>query len=94
MTAYVVARIDVTDPEQYAVYAGQTVALAEKYGGRFLVKGGPQVVIEGDAPSRHVIVEFSSRTAAERWFESPEYQRILPIAKAASRRDVVIIEGV
>jgi uncharacterized protein (DUF1330 family) len=52
------------------------------------------VVIEGEAPSRHVIVEFPSRTAAERWFESPEYQRILPIAKAASRRDVVIIEGV
>ncbi|EAU43482.1 hypothetical protein R2601_23353 [Salipiger bermudensis HTCC2601] len=89
-----IARIDVTDPEEYAIYAGQTVALAEKFGGRFLVKGGPQEVIEGEAPSRHVIVEFPSRAAAERWFNSPEYQRILPIALRASTRDVVIVEGV
>ena len=94
MTAYMIARIDVTDPEEYAIYAGQTVALAEKFGGRFLVKGGPQEVIEGEAPSRHVIVEFPSRAAAERWFNSPEYQRILPIALRASTRDVVIVEGV
>lgn len=89
-----IARIDVTDPEEYAIYAGQTVALAERFGGRFLVKGGPQEVIEGEAPSRHVIVEFPSRAAAERWFNSPEYQRILPIALRASTRDVVIVEGV
>ncbi|MAE91634.1 DUF1330 domain-containing protein [Salipiger bermudensis] len=94
MSAYMIARIDVTDPEEYAIYAGQTVALAEKFGGRFLVKGGPQEVIEGEAPSRHVIVEFPSRAAAERWFNSPEYQRILPIALRASTRDVVIVEGV
>ncbi|WP_370159628.1 DUF1330 domain-containing protein [Salipiger bermudensis] len=70
------------------------MALAEWFGGRFLVKGGPQEVIEGEAPSRHVIVEFPSRAAAERWFNSPEYQRILPIALRASTRDVVIVEGV
>ena len=89
-----IARIDVTDPEEYAIYAGQTVALAEKFGGRYLVKGGPQQVVEGTAPTRHVIVEFPSRAAAERWFTSPEYQRILPIALRASTRDVVIVEGV
>jgi uncharacterized protein (DUF1330 family) len=94
MSAYMIARIDVTDPEEYAIYAGQTVALAERFGGRFLVKGGPQEVIEGEAPSRHVIVEFPSRAAAERWFNSPEYQRVLPIALRASTRDVVIVEGV
>jgi len=94
MSAYMIARIDVTDPEEYAIYAGQTVALAERFGGRFLVKGGPQEVLEGEAPSRHVIVEFPSRAAAERWFNSPEYQRVLPIALRASTRDVVIVEGV
>ena len=94
MPAYVIARIEVTDPEEYARYARQTVALAEAFGGRFLVKGGPQLVMEGDAPSRHVVMEFPSRIAAERWFNSPEYQRILPIAMRASTRSVVIVEGV
>ncbi|APX24583.1 MAG: DUF1330 domain-containing protein [Rhodobacteraceae bacterium] len=93
MTAYMIARIDVTDHEEYAIYAGQTVALAEKFGGRFLVKGGPQTVVEGEAPSRHVVIEFPSRAAAMRWFESPEYQRILPFALRASKRDIVIVEG-
>ncbi|MCA0995719.1 DUF1330 domain-containing protein [Alloyangia pacifica] len=93
MTAYVIARIDVTDYEDYAVYAGQTIALAEKFGGRFIVKGGPQNFVEGDGPGRHVIIEFPSRIAAERWYNSPEYQRILPIALSASKRDLVIVEG-
>ena len=93
MTAYMIARIEVTDPEEYAVYAGQTVALAEKFGGRFLVKGGPQTFVEGEGPGRHVIVEFPSRIAAERWYNSPEYQRILPIALSSSNRDLVILEG-
>ena len=93
MTAYMIARIEVTDPEDYAVYAGQAVALAEKFGGRFLVKGGPQAFVEGEGPGRHVVVEFPSRIAAERWYNSPEYQRILPIALRASTRDLVIVEG-
>ncbi|WP_353472533.1 DUF1330 domain-containing protein [Salipiger sp. H15] len=93
MSAYVIARIEVTDPEEYAVYAGQTVALAEKFGGRFLVKGGPQTFVEGAGPGRHVIIEFPSRIAAERWYGSPEYQRILPLALRAAQRDLVIVEG-
>ena len=38
MTAYIIARIEVTDPQDYATYAGQTVALAEAAGGTFLVR--------------------------------------------------------
>ncbi|NBD31129.1 MAG: DUF1330 domain-containing protein [Alphaproteobacteria bacterium] len=93
MSAYLIARIDVTDPEDYAAYAAQTVALAEKWGGRFLVKGGAQRVAEGEAPARHVIVEFPDRATAEAWYDSAEYQQILPIALRASRRDIVIVEG-
>ncbi|HBM61009.1 DUF1330 domain-containing protein [Salipiger marinus] len=94
MTVYIIARIEVTDPEEYSIYAGQTMALAERWGGRFLVKGGPQTVLEGHAPSRHVVIEFPSRPAAEQWFNSPEYQRILPIAQRSSNRDLVIVEGI
>ncbi|MBU2963301.1 DUF1330 domain-containing protein [Citreicella sp. C3M06] len=94
MSTYVIARIDVTDPEDYATYARQTMALAEKFGGRFLVKGGPQTVVEGEAPSRHVLLEFPSLTAARTWYDSAEYQRILPIATRSSKRDLVIVEGV
>ena len=41
MSAYIIGRITVTDPQDYAAYAEQTEALARKFGGRFLVKGCP-----------------------------------------------------
>ena len=94
MPAYMIARITVTDPEDYAGYARQTAALAERFGGRFLVKGGAMTQLEGEGPDRHVVVAFPDRAAAEAWYASPEYQAILPIALRASRRDLVIVEGV
>jgi uncharacterized protein (DUF1330 family) len=93
MAAYIIARIEVTDPADYASYAAQTVALAERFGGRFLVKGGPMTQLEGAGPARHVVVEFPDRASAEAWYASPEYRAILPIALRASRRDLVIVEG-
>jgi len=93
MSVYIIARIDVTDPEDYANYAGQTVALAEKHGGRFLVKGGAQIQLEGNSPDRHVIIEFPDRAAALGWYNSDEYRRILPIALSSSERDIVVVDG-
>jgi uncharacterized protein (DUF1330 family) len=94
MAAYMIARIEVTEPDDYATYARQTASLAERFGGRFLVKGGPMTQLEGEGPSRHVVVEFPDRASAEAWYASAEYQAILPIALRASRRDLVIVEGV
>jgi len=93
MSAYIIARIEVTDPEAYGRYAAQTVALAERFGGRFLVKGGAMVQLEGDGPDRHVVIAFPDRESAERFYKSDEYQAILPIARGAARRDLVIVEG-
>jgi len=94
MSAYISGRITVTDPQDYAAYAEQTEALARKFGGRFLVKGGAQTVVEGNCPDRHVIVEFPDRQSALDWYNSEEYRRILPLALSASSRDLVIVDGV
>ena len=93
MAAYLIARITVTDPEDYAEYARQTAAIGAKFGARFLVKGGPMTQVEGDGPDRHVVVEFPDRAAAEAYYNSPDYQAILPIALRASTRDLVIVDG-
>lgn len=93
MSAYVIARINVTDPEDYQTYANQTVALAEKAGGRFLVKGGRQTQVEGLSPDRQVVIEFPDHETALAWYNSPAYQRILPIALSSSERDIVIVDG-
>lgn len=94
MTAYIIARIQVTDLEDYKTYASQTVAMAEKAGGTFLVKGGPMTQIEGTGPDRHVVISFPTREQALAWYHSPEYQAILPIALRSSTRDLVIVDGI
>ncbi|MDD9707229.1 DUF1330 domain-containing protein [Seohaeicola sp. SP36] len=94
MTAYIIARIEVTDLEDYKTYASQTVALAEKAGGNFLVKGGPMTQVEGSGPDRHVVISFPTREQALAWYHSPEYQAILPIALRSSTRDLVIVDGI
>lgn len=94
MSAYIIAQITVTEPEDYASYASQTVALAERFGGRFLVKGGEQTALEGNSPDRHVIIEFPDRETALAWYNSPEYRRILPIALSSSQRDIVVVDGI
>lgn len=93
MAAYVIARIEVTDPEDYAVYARETVALAEAFGGRFLVKGGAMTQLEGSGPDRHVVIEFPDRAAAEAFYAAPGYRAVLPIALRSARRDLVIVDG-
>ena len=94
MTAYIIARIEVTDLEDYKTYASQTVALAEKAGGTFLVKGGPMTQVECSGPDRHVVISFPTREQALAWYHSPEYQAILPIALRSSTRDLVIVDGI
>ena len=94
MPAYIIARIDVTDPDDYATYASQTVALAERHGGRFLVKGGTQTVLEGNSPGRHVVIEFPDHQTALDWYNSDDYRRILPIALSSSERDIVVVDGI
>lgn len=88
-----IARVAVSDAEAYQRYAIQTTALAAEFGGTFLVKGGPMTQLEGSGPDRHVVVAFPDMATAERWYHSDAYQAILPIAKAASVRDLVLVEG-
>lgn len=93
MAAYIIARIEVINLEEYKKYAAQTVALAESFGGKFLVKAGAYEQIEGSGPDRHVVIEMPNVAAAKAFYESDAYQAILPLALNNSIRDLVIVEG-
>ena len=93
MAAYIIGRIDVTDLNRYMEYASQTVALAESYGGKFLVKGGTMTQVEGAGPERHVVIEFPDRAMAEKWYNSDDCKKILGIALESANRDIVIVDG-
>jgi uncharacterized protein (DUF1330 family) len=94
MAAYVIANIEVTDAERYPEYARQTPAVVEQFGGRFLVKGGPYKELEGSWPQRRlVLIEFPDRETAERWYTSPEYQRLAKLRQQWANSELLLVDG-
>jgi uncharacterized protein (DUF1330 family) len=92
---YVIAEITVTDPEAYKQYAAGTPAILAKFGGKYLVRGGKALSVEGPPPGgRIVVIEFNSLAAAQAFEESPEYQALAPLRRKASQSRVFLAEGV
>ena len=91
---YIIARVDVTDPETYARYTAETPRVVAEHGGRFLVRAGRCEALEGPARSRNVILEFPSFAAARAFYDSAAYRAILPHALAGSEREMLLVEGV
>ena len=95
MAAYVVAHVTITNPEGFAPYSREILGTLEKFDGKFLVRGGPFEVIEGEAPfQRLVILEFPSMDKARAWYASDEYRAILPARLENSQTDLMMAEGV
>lgn len=90
---YIIARIDVTDPEVYARYILGTPGAAAEFGGRFLVRGGRCEQLEGEGRARQVVLEFPSYEAARDFYFSERYQALLTLALASAERELVLVEG-
>jgi uncharacterized protein (DUF1330 family) len=92
--AYLMGHITVTNPEEYKKYSAAVPATIDKHGGKYLVRGGSSTQREGEAlRDRHVIVEFPSRQALDTWYDSPEYQAILPLRTNNSVGQIVLVDG-
>jgi len=91
---YWMAMVEVTDEANYPRYIAANKEPFEKYGAKFLVRGGQGEVVEGPAASRLVVIEFDSYQTALDCFHSPEYQAALKLRQAYSNAHVAIVEGV
>ncbi|HWP46207.1 MAG TPA: DUF1330 domain-containing protein [Candidatus Limnocylindrales bacterium] len=95
MAAYVIAQIHITDPTLYEEYRKLVPPTLEKYGGRFIIRGGKVETLEGNwQPQRLVVLEFESVERAKQWYNSPEYTKAREIRQKASTGNVIMVEGV
>ena len=95
MAAYIVTQIEITDPEPFETYRAQVPPILEKYGGEFIVRGGDREVLEGAWPwPRMVILKFPDREAAKAWHASAEYQGPKALRQAASKANMIVVDGV
>lgn len=91
---YMIAEVTVTDQEAFKPYALRAAQVIPACGGKTLAVGGRVEALEGDAPApRFVIVEFVSLDKARECYNSPAYQAIVPIRKAASKSRFWLSEG-
>ena len=95
MPAYVIAHIDVKDPVRYENYKKMSPISIEKFGGRFIARGGNVEVLEGTwQPKRLVLLEFPSLEAARQWYASDDYAPARELRQATSTGDLVVLEGI
>jgi uncharacterized protein (DUF1330 family) len=94
MSAYVVANVEVTDPETFAEYRKGVLASLEPFGGRFLARGGRAEALEGTyAVKRIAILEFPDYERAKAWWDSPGYRPLLELRQRSARTDLIVAEG-
>jgi len=91
--AYWIARVDVRDPERYADYVSTAAPAMQRFGARFVVRGGAYREMEGTARARNVVIEFASMEDALACYESAEYREAKRIREAVSDAEIVIVEG-
>lgn len=90
---YWIVRVLVNDMEQYPFYLDAAKPAFEKFGARFVVRGGAYEAKEGNTRDRNVVVEFDDVATAQACYNSPEYQAAKKIRNAAADADFIIIEG-
>jgi uncharacterized protein (DUF1330 family) len=95
MPAYVIVDIlQTTDEKKMEQYRAAVTGTVQKHGGRYICVGGPFEVKEGNwKPTFPVILEFPDLAAANRWYDSPEYTPLKALRLAATRGNMVFLQG-
>ncbi|MDN3711814.1 DUF1330 domain-containing protein [Paracoccus cavernae] len=91
--AYWIGHVSVGDPDIYEGYRRANAEAFAKYNARFLVRGGPQSLLEGEMRNRSVVIEFADLATAQACYDSPEYAAARSIRESCSLTDLVIVEG-
>ena len=92
--AYVIAEVEVTDPATFKQYADKAAGTIAAHDGRYIVRSGKTISLEGDAPKRFIVIQFESMEKAKAWEDSPDYEAIKPIRHSSAKSRVFIAEGV
>jgi uncharacterized protein (DUF1330 family) len=96
MSVYMIIEAkEVWDREMYGKYIEKVPAIVEKFGGKYLARGGAVTVISGDwTPGRVIIIRFESMDRFNDWWNSPEYKAVTHLRENAARVNAIVVEGV
>jgi len=94
MSSYFIAQIKIHDQEEYDKYLAGYDEVFARYQGKVIVVDDDPTILEGEWPyTRTVMIRFPNKAEVRRWYDSPEYQRLVQHRHKGSQADVIIVQG-
>lgn len=94
MPAYILAIVEILQPERYPEYAPMAKRAVEAFGGRYIARGGQMEVLEGELGKRRIaLIEFESMEKAKAWWNSEQYREAKALRQSIARSTLLVVEG-
>jgi uncharacterized protein (DUF1330 family) len=95
MSAFVIVEVTIHDLKEYEEYKKLTPQAIAAFNGKFIVRGGQTITLEGDwNPERIVVLEFPTVERAKEWWNSEIYSKAKVIRQRAAKTKMIIVEGI
>ena len=95
MSAYIIAEVTVTNPDQMVKYREWSTRAMQEHGAEVLVRGGRVVPLEeGWAPERVVVLRFKDLETAQAYYHSETYTHARQVREGAGTIRMIAVEGV
>lgn len=94
MSVYLIVEIEVQNKELYSRYVEKVPETIDKYGGRYLIRGGEVTALSGNwNPERIILIEFETVEQLRKCFSSPEYLELAPLREQSTTSKSIIIDS-
>ena len=94
MSAYMIARVTVNDPEEYKQYQEQVLPTIEQYDGQVVSVDAEPVVVEGEWGGTYtVLIQWPSVERAREWYDSDVYADPKALRHRTASADLVFLRG-
>ena len=91
---YLIVRINIKNAELFQQYPPLSTKAVEKFGGKYLIRGGNFDVVEGEWPAeRTTVVEFENFEKAKEFYNSLDYKEAKKVRQESANTDFILIEG-
>jgi uncharacterized protein (DUF1330 family) len=77
--AYVITEVEILDQAAFNEFSPKVPATMQPFGGKYLVRGGKVISLEGDAPKRVVVSVYDSVEKAQAWRDSAAWKELMPM---------------
>jgi len=93
--AYVIIeRLEVINEAAEKEFSPKMKQTALASGGKYLVRGGQVIALDGQPPKRVVVLVYESLEKAQAYFNSADWKELTPLREKAVKNRVFIVEGV